>query len=144
MIKDYSYNYSENFLIQDGNYNKLNFVKYGNFGVSTILIKTAFKKNSISSNSIFEKFKQNRVILSKKLAYINGVDINNFDLDGYYNGYGRGHQSVTIASFLAAYSGQSPLKTALNPTQKSPLPNWNFKSNLSYLQLGGVLRSIFV
>ena len=125
--KDYSYNYSENFLIQDGNYNKLNFVKYGNFGISTILIKTAFKKNSIFSNSIFEKFKRNRVILSKKLAYINGVDINNLDVEGYYNGYGRGHQSVTIPAFLAAYSGQSPLKTALNPTQKSPLPNWNLK-----------------
>ena len=67
------------------------------------------------------------MILSKKLAYINGVDINNLDLDGYYNGYGRGHQSVTIPAFLAAYSGQSPLKTALNPTQKSPLPNWNLK-----------------
>ena len=65
--------------------------------------------------------------MSKKLAYINGVDINNLDLDGYYNGYGRGHQSVTIPAFLAAYSGQSPLKTALNPTQKSPLPNWNLK-----------------
>ena len=125
--KDYSYNYSENFIIQDGNYNKLNFVKYGNFGVSTILIKTAFNKNNIASNSIFEKFKQNRVVLSKKLAYINGIDINNFDSDGYYNGYGRGHQSVIIPSFLAAYSGQSPLKTALNPTQKSPLPNWNLK-----------------
>ena len=89
--------------------------------------KISTPKNSISSNSIFEKFKQNRVILSKKLAYINGVDINNLDLEGYYNGYGRGHQSVTIPAFLAAYSGQSPLKTALNPTQKSPLPNWNLR-----------------
>ena len=40
----YSYNYSENFLVQDGKYNKLNFVKSGtdkNIETKDIVIKIA-------------------------------------------------------------------------------------------------------
>ncbi len=123
--KNYSENNSENFIIEDGNYNSLNPYEYGNFGVSNMIIMTAFKKSSEFYNATFEDFRINRKIISRRLAIKNRIDINDLDKEGYVNGYGKNHQSVIIPAFIAAYSGQSAEKINLNPVNKKPLPNWN-------------------
>ena len=74
--KNYSENNSENFIVEDGNYNSLNPYEYGNFGVSNIIIGTAFKKSSEFYNETFEDFRSNRKIISKRLAIKNSIDIN--------------------------------------------------------------------
>jgi len=125
--KNFSVNNSENFSVINEEYNSLNPNQYGNFGMSNIIIGTAFKKYSGSFNQSFEDFRGNRLIISKRLAYINGIDLDSFDGDGYVKGYGKNHQSVLIPAFLSAYSGQSAEKISLNPTNTTPLPNWNIK-----------------
>ncbi len=125
--KKYSRNNSENFLVTNGIYNPISPNQYGNFEVSSIMIGTAFRKYDGSINKTFQSFRKNRLTISKRLAYINGLDLEQIDQEGYRKGYGKTHQSVIIPAFISAYSGQSPEKVTLNPTQKTPLPNWNIK-----------------
>ncbi len=123
--RSYSNNLSENYRIENQRYVSLNTNEYGNFGMSTILIKTAFSGGSGIVNNNFQKFRDNRLVIAKRLARIKpvgGIIVN--DKDGFPEGYNKNHQTVMIASFLAAYSGTNPNKISLNPIQSTPLPNW--------------------
>ena len=123
--RSYSNNLSENYRIEDQRYVSLNTNEYGNFGMSTILIKTAFSGGSGIVNNNFQKFRDNRIVIAQRLARIKpvgGIVVN--DKDGFPEGYNKNHQTVMIASFLAAYSGTNPNKISLNPIQSTPLPNW--------------------
>ncbi|MBN09602.1 MAG: cell surface protein SprA [Flavobacteriaceae bacterium] len=133
--RNYSENKSENFRLENSDYIPLNPNIYGNFGTSTILIKTAFDKLEDVNNPIFEKFRNNRIIISNRLVEINSVTNNEVDSDGFPYGFGKNHQLVLIGAFISAYSGIDPNKIDLNPINRKPLPNWNLKytglSNLS-------------
>jgi cell surface protein SprA len=125
--RNFSENLSENFSVVDGSYVPLNPNSYGNFGMSTLLIRTAFNKPSGSFNPNFEKFRKHRLVVAQRLASAAGIPITDVDEEGFPRGYGKSSQSVVIPAFLAAYSGSSAEQISLDPIKKTPLPNWNLK-----------------
>ena len=125
--RNFSENLSENFSVINGSYVPLNPNSYGNFGMSTLLIRTAFNRPSGSFNPNFEKFRTHRLVVAQRLALAAGIPITDVDEEGYPRGYGRSSQSVVIPAFLAAYSGSSAEQVSLDPIKKTPLPNWNLK-----------------
>ena len=125
--RNYSNNLNENYQVSDRNYLALNTNEFGNFGISTILIKTAFSGGDGLVNKNFQNFRNNRLIIANRLATQNGTSINNRDENGFPEGFNKNHQTVLVASFLSAYSGSDPNKISFVPTRNIPLPNWNLK-----------------
>ena len=66
--RNHSNNLSENYRIEDQDMIHLNTNEYGNFGMSTILIKTAFSGGSGIVNKNFQKFRDNRLIIAERVA----------------------------------------------------------------------------
>lgn len=140
------------------NFTRMNPYAAGSFNVTFISYKTLFTKvqpNEVST--IFTKFQDYRLILSKRLAENNPYwqalpDNEKFLSDGYYNGYSRYAQDVLIPAFIAAYTGKNPQDVALvkqnNPNIRSnpfsgimPKPNWRINyTGLSRLK---ALEKIF-
>ncbi|MEC7173420.1 MAG: cell surface protein SprA, partial [Bacteroidota bacterium] len=125
--RNYSNNLSENYQVSDLDYIALNTNEYGNFGISTILIKTAFSGGTDLINKNFLNFRKNRLIIANRLAAQNGTSLNNRDENGFPAGFNKNHQTVLTASFLSAYSGTNPRNISFDPIQVMPLPNWNLK-----------------
>jgi len=132
--RTYYENYSENFRVNliDGNYEyeSLTPNTFGNFNISTILIKTAFSKSDENMSKAFDDFRSNRLKIAQRLALENGVNLNNpdnIDASGYPKGFGKNSQAVLIPAFLAAYSGQDPSKVKTRAFRDMPIPNWDIK-----------------
>ncbi len=135
--RTYQDNFTENYQIVGADSDGLNGVyqsltpnTFGNFNISTILIKTAFVKSDESSSATFNTFKSNRREVAFNLATKNGIDTsdpNNLDADGYPKGYGKTSQQVLLPSFLAAYSGKDVSKQKSGIFKDVPLPNWSVK-----------------
>lgn len=133
--RQYADSYTENFSVNDlGNrqyeYESLLGNKYGDFSISTILIKTAFSKSDEMNSATFEEFRQNRREVANRLAVQRGIDItdpDNLDDEGYPKGYGKNNQSVLLPAFLAAYTGKSVDKMSLGAFRDVPIPNWTLK-----------------
>ena len=124
----YSENYAENYIVQDGLYNSLTPNTYGNFNISTVLIKTAFSKSDENSSAAFDEFRSNRLTIANRLAedYYQGRAIPRDSL-GYPVGFGRNSQDVLLPSFLAAYKGSNASKEKTGIFRDIPLPNWDIK-----------------
>ena len=125
----YSENFSENFIITDNQYNSLSPNSFGNFAISTILIKTSFKKSDENESITFNNFQNNRLIIANRLALINGSSGGGVDEFGYPLGYGKNNQAVLIPAFISAYSGQDPSSISLSAIRSTPLPNWSLQYN---------------
>lgn len=123
----YSETFSENYRVQGQEYVPLTPVTFGNFNVSTILLKTAFNESTAESSAIFQDFREYRLAIARRLAVQNGLDPNITDADGYPVGFGKTSQDVLLPAFLAAYSGGDPDKISLGAFRDFPLPNWNLK-----------------
>ena len=76
------------------------------------MIRTAFGGNS---EETFKQFKDNRAIISERLAADNNVPI---------DGYGPNNQKVMLPAFVAAYSGDDASSVNMNAFRDTPLPNW--------------------
>ncbi|MFP9099497.1 cell surface protein SprA [Flavobacterium sp. RHBU_24] len=112
---------------------------YGNYQISTILIKTAFQKSDINGSAAFDQFRENRLTVANRLAeqyYGNttfaryqATDTNEFAQAnaGYPVGFGRNSQAVLLPAFIAAYQGQDAGKTNTGLFRNVPLPNWVMK-----------------
>jgi cell surface protein SprA len=124
--RNYSENSSENFVVSDGVYQAYSPTQYGNFEISTLLIKTAFSSGKVDDQT-FENLKSNRLIVAQRLANARGLDPDDLDQDGYPKGFGKTNQAVLIPAFLAAYSGSDPKTVALVATRSTPLPNWSLQ-----------------
>lgn len=108
-------------------------LEMGNFSVSYSSWRTAFipdKEDDVTGanvSPVFEKFLENRKILSDRLQQQNGnskaVGAHSKE-DGYKYGYGSTSNDVLIPAFLAAYSGTSPHLVGLNPLKTAPKVNW--------------------
>ena len=124
----YSENYAENYIVQDGLYNSLTPNTYGNFNISTVLIKTAFSTSDENSSAAFDEFRSNRLTIANRLAedYYQGRAIPR-DTLGYPVGFGRNSQDVLLPSFLAAYKGSNASKEKTGIFRDIPLPNWDIK-----------------
>ena len=127
--KLYSETYSENYHVnpQSMEYQSLTPYTFGNFNISTILIKTAFSQSDEQSSATFDKFRANRIKVARRLAEERGLDPNNVDESGYPVGLGRANQAVLLPAFLAAYTGTSVDNVKLGAFRSIPLPNWNIK-----------------
>lgn len=113
----------------DGNFAKFAPQKGGNFSMSYLMWGTAFTSDRKDHTSpVFEKFKDNRIIIAQKLAKENGLS-QGVDSLGFPDGYGASSQEVLIFAFLSAYSGKDPGKMKLNPFPAIPLPNWRITYN---------------
>jgi len=135
--RTYQHNYTENYQVNDadanglnGSYQALTPNTFGNFNISTVLIKTAFTKSDENQSEVFETFKSNRKEIAFRLARQAGIDVSNpvnLDIEGYPIGYGKTSQQVLLPSFLAAYSGKDASKEKTGIFRNVPLPNWSMK-----------------
>jgi cell surface protein SprA len=152
--RNYSENYSENFIVVDNQYNPLSPNSFGNFEISTVLIKTSFSKSDENYSETFKDFQDNRLIIAQRLAALNGDSSGTVDEFGFPIGYGKNNQAVLIPSFLSAYSGKNAENISLNAITNNPLPNWSvnysglinidfFKERFKKFSLGHAYRSSY-
>ena len=127
--KNFSENYSENYKVDPNTleYQSLTPYTYGNFNISTILIKTAFNNSTEASSQTFETFRENRMEVARRLASERGLDPTDVDEEGYPRGIGKTNQAVLLPAFIAAYSGKDAGNVKLGAFRDFPLPNWNVK-----------------
>jgi len=125
----YSETFSENYRVDPTSlqYQSLSPYTFGNFNISTILIGSAFDTNDQEFSETFEKFRENRLEVARRLAAESGRDPNIVDEEGYPIGYGKSNQAVLLPAFLAAYSGQNVSSVKLGAFRDFPLPNWEIK-----------------
>ncbi len=124
----YAENYAENYIVEDGLYRSLTPNTFGNFNISTILIKTAFSTSDENISEAFNEFRSNRLTIANRLAeeYYQGAAIPR-DTLGFPVGFGRNSQDVLLPSFLAAYKGSDASKEKTGILRDIPLPNWDIK-----------------
>jgi cell surface protein SprA len=129
--RNYSENFSEQFTVQNGEYISLSpngaGNTFGNFGISTMLIRTAFQKSDENQSATFEEFENNRQIIARRLALANGQPLTDTDGDGFPDGFGKTNQAVLLPAFLAAYTGQDANDVKLGAFRDVPIPNWTIK-----------------
>ncbi|MCB0525952.1 MAG: cell surface protein SprA, partial [Saprospiraceae bacterium] len=110
----------------------------GSYTISYFSLQTLFD-NDI--NGIFERYEQNRPVISKRL----GVDAptqGQHETDiGYAEGFGKIQQQVLIPAFISAYTKADPNTVQLDIFKTLPSVNWK----LSYNGLNklGNLKDIF-
>jgi len=115
------YKYSDSL----GRFNSFSPSDMGSFTMSYIIIGTSFTKNGESTLSpLFERMKEDRLIIAKRFSALNPASGGRIDTTGFPVGYGPTNQEVLNAAFLAAYTGRDPNKIGLSPFPKIPLPNW--------------------
>lgn len=125
-----SKNFSEQYDVSfDGIYNPRSPYDFGNYNISTILIKTAFSQSDENISKAFQDFRNNRIVIANRLAenFYGAGAVPGYDADGFPIGFGKNSQQVLLPSFLAAYSGQNANKVSTNEFKSIPLPNWNIK-----------------
>ncbi|KGO88038.1 SprA protein [Flavobacterium rivuli WB 3.3-2 = DSM 21788] len=138
--KQSSENASEQYDVDaTGLYNPRSPYNYGNFSVSTILIKTAFSTSDINGSEAFDQMRENRLVIANRLAeqyygpgvtvprYVAGSDAFATANAGYPVGFGKNSQVVLLPSFISAYSGQDAADVSTGMFRNTPLPNWLIK-----------------
>lgn len=107
-----------------GDYEFQSPMETGNFTASIITWKTAFTKDDADFNSpVFEQFLLNRLEISSRLND-ESYQFADPEDNGYYAGWGPTAQDVTIAAFVAAYTGEDAKTVALDPFKVKVAPNW--------------------
>ncbi|WP_306353471.1 cell surface protein SprA [Flavobacterium sp. '19STA2R22 D10 B1'] len=121
-------NYSEQYDITNGEYNSRSPYSYGNFSISTVMIKTSFGKSDDISSAAFDDFRSNRITVANRLA-TSYYGTSNFPTgtDGFPVGFGKNSQAVLLPSFLAAYTGADASGVSLGAFRNVPIPNWSIK-----------------
>jgi cell surface protein SprA len=120
--------YSEQYDAVGGNYNSLAPYNTGNYSISTIMIKTAFKPSDENQSEIFDRFRKNRYAMATRLAeQYYGTSNYVLDADGYPDGFGKNSQRVLVPAFLSAYTGVKTSSVQTGLFSNFPLPNWTLK-----------------
>ena len=125
----YSENFSENYIVENDLYRSLTPNTFGNFNITTLLIKTAFASSDEFDSETFNDFRDNRIIIANRLAE-KFYGTTNFPTDpetGYPVGFGGTSQDVLLPAFLSAYKGSNPEKEDTGIFRDIPLPNWDLK-----------------
>src|SRR5690606_30463749 len=104
------------YIVTDDQYRSLTPRTFGNFNISTVLIKTAFSTSNETSSETFQDFRDNRIIIANRLAeeFYGTTEFPVGD-DGYPVGFGKNSQAVLLPAFLSAYQGADPenIKTGI-------------------------------
>ena len=137
--RNYSNNYSENFRVDNNNYEILNPNFYGNFSISSNMLKTSFDKKSIDQSDSFDNMKENLKIISLRLINQKGINNIEFDAQGYPIGFSQNSQEVLVPAFISAYTGNNANSVGLNPISDKPKINWS----IQYDGLSEGLKDIF-
>jgi cell surface protein SprA len=94
-------------------FGSLNPSRIGSYKISTITIGTALNSsNDDLSSDVFHQFEKNLITIRERFQNITGLE------------YDTAAQDVSIAAFIAAYTGKSANTINLSPFPKTPLPNW--------------------
>src|SRR5690606_35414368 len=125
----YYENYAENYNVVNGVYNPLTPNTFGNFNISTVLIKTALGKSDENVSEAFDEFRANRLKVAERLAeeFYGTTGYERNAEDGFPLGFGKNSQKVLLPAFLAAYSGQDANKVKTSAFRDVPIPNWDLK-----------------
>jgi cell surface protein SprA len=119
-----SSNFTDQFNVRDdGTFTSLSPNTFGNFSISTLMIKTAFDKSTVDESSAFEEFRRNRIVIAQRLA---GEPINP-DATSFPDGYGPNNQAVMLPAFLSAFTGKDAADIQLGAFRDTPIPNWDVK-----------------
>lgn len=125
--RQFTENYTETFEVRNFVYNKLVGNQVGSFNISTNLIATAFNKIDEYNSAAFERFKDNRLTVARRLAEARGLNPSSVDAEGYPIGYSKKSQAVMIPAFFAAYSGGNASGVSLDAFKNIPIPEWNVR-----------------
>ena len=125
--RQYTENYTETFEVRNFVYNKLVGNQVGSFNISTNLLASSFNKIDEYNSAAFEKFKNNRLTIARRLADARGLNPASVDAEGYPVGYSKKSQAVMIPAFVAAYSGSSASGVSLDAFKNIPIPEWNVR-----------------
>ena len=147
--RTFANNFSEQYNVDtNGDYHPQSPYNFGNFAISTVLIKTSFKSSDETGSAAFDDFRNNRLIVADRLAsqYYAGSNVPRYgdashpiplntdpsynfynSNNGYPIGFGKNNQSVLIPAFLAAYSGSAANGVSLSAFRDIPIPNWTIK-----------------
>lgn len=129
--RNFSENYSEQYTVDplaDEPYQSLSPYTFGNFSISTVLIKTAFSRSDENGSEAFDQLRQNRLTIANRLAtnYYGGPGFPTTS-DGFPEGFGKNSQAVLLPAFLAAYTGSDAGGVSLGAFRDIPIPNWTVK-----------------
>ena len=147
--RTYANNFSEQYNVDtNGDYHPQSPYNFGNFSISTVLIKTSFSKSDENGSSVFDDFRNNRLVVADRLAsqyyttiprygdFLHPIPAATDPNYNFYNsnkdypiGFGKNNQAVLIPAFLAAYTGSSPGGVSLSAFRDIPIPNWTIKYN---------------
>jgi len=146
--RTFAENYSEQYDVGDNPsspeiegdyYNSRSPYNFGNFSISTVMLKTSFKKSDENFSSAFQDFRDNRIIIANRLATsFYGTTSFPVGTDGYPIGFGKNSQAVLLPAFLSAYTGFGVTKSGYGESAKDislgafrdmPIPNWTIKYN---------------
>ena len=135
--RTYADNSSEQYQVTNGEYQPLSPYNTGNFAISTVLLKTSFKKSDENFSQAFQDFRDNRFTIATRLATsYYGSTTYPTDASGFPVGFSKNSQAVLLPSFLAAYTGlyttsygDAAKGISLSPFRNIPIPNWNIKYN---------------
>ena len=83
----------------------------GNFSISQVMLGASFK----DPDELFQQFKDNRKVISSRLADDTGGDL---------NGFKGTSQDVVLPAFLAAYTNEDASSVSLSAFRNTPIPNW--------------------
>ncbi|NMH27101.1 T9SS outer membrane translocon Sov/SprA [Flavobacterium silvaticum] len=145
--RTYADNYSEQYdvgddertvgIIETDHYNSRSPYSFGNFSITTVMLKTSFKKSDEFESSPFQDFRDNRIIIANRLAtQYYGTTSFPVGADGFPVGFGKNSQAVLLPAFMAAYTGTGLLnsgygeaanKVSLGSFRDVPIPNWTIK-----------------
>ena len=126
--RQYSENFAENFIVEEGLYQSLTPNTFGNFNISTLLIKTAFSQSDEFGSEAFDAFRTNRLTIANRLAErFYGGTTYSVDQEGYPVGFGKNSQQVLLPAFLSAYQGNDASSERSGIFRDVPLPNWDLK-----------------
>jgi cell surface protein SprA len=128
----YSDTYTENFRVdpETMEYNSIIPNTFGNFSISTNMIRTSFNTSTRDFSENFDQFRENRFIVANRLAERAGINLNdpnNIDENGFPIGFGRTSQAVLLPSFISAYTGNDAESEDLGVLRDIPIPGWNIK-----------------
>ncbi|HKI89374.1 MAG TPA: cell surface protein SprA, partial [Draconibacterium sp.] len=152
--RSFSKNISEfyNYDPSTGRFNANSYSETGNFSMSTLTWGTAFfaiGKGDVQQSEAFEKMKDYRLIIARRLAAQRSPD-NGFGYDpsainpqtGFPDGYGPTSVEVLVPAFLAAYQKKDPYTVSLGmfPSIRFIRPNWRIQYEGMVSRIPGLNR----